>query len=396
LEKARNRREAEHQQKVAQWKAEDEAADANKASQLQALELRRATEEAVIVRHRTALSDALAAARLKEEQSYATFVLDDATKLQAADAALASAAPAAAAPVVAAAPPAATADAAAVAAAATMAQAQQEAAATAQRLQDSMMAAGVDMPQGVCLAALVLQAFTATQVAPNPPPPGPRSPRGNPAAPPAPEQSLLAFAASDSLAAQWEQLQALEVAQQHQHQQQAAVQQQQQLDAVRVQQELQEQLRLQQEGEQQQLLRKKTELQAAAAAEAASSAAAAAAATAAAPAAAAAKAPNTLMFGAGGGTVAAVATIPSPSGLQWPADKAAEYHVALMLSNKIHRDKVAADSQLALLPPTPEQPAADSGAGGSKARDRSHTPPPRRHADPELAAASREKLGLDE
>ena len=65
-------------------------------------------------------------------------------------------------------------------------------------------------------------------------------------------------------------------------------------------------------------------------------------------------------------------------------------------SHKIHRDKVAAESQLALLPPNAEQPAADSGAGGSKARDRSHMPPPRRHADPELAAASREKLGLDE
>ena len=109
------------------------------------------------------------------------------------------------------------------------------------------------------------------------------------------------------------------------------------------------------------------------------------------------------MFGAGGGAAAAVAEqqvhpqpISSHSGVQWPADKAADYHVALMLSNQMHRDKVASESQLALLPPSLEQPTVDSVGSSSKTRDRSSTPPPRRHADPELVAASREKLGLED
>ena len=92
------------------------------------------------------------------------------------------------------------------------------------------------------------------------------------------------------------------------------------------------------------------------------------------------------MFGAGGGAAVAV---------KWPEDKAAEYCEALMLSNKLHREKVAAEGQLALPPPSLEQPSAESEGGSGKVRDRSSTPPPRRHADPELVAASRGKLGLE-
>ena len=189
LEKARNHRAGQHQAKLDQWKAEEEAADANKASKLQDLELRRAAEEVVILKHREALAAAMVAARAREDESYAAFQLEDATELAAAEAAMAAAAPAAAAtpPAAAAAPTAAAAAAAnATPSAVTMAQAQHETAAATQRLQDSLLAAGVVMPQGVCLAAMMLHAFTASQVLANPPSPGPRSPRGNPAAPPAP------------------------------------------------------------------------------------------------------------------------------------------------------------------------------------------------------------------
>ena len=93
---------------------------------------------------------------------------------------------------------------------------------------------------------------------------------------------------------------------------------------------------------------------------------------------------------------------PQPSSpyspVNWPEDKAAEYHAALMLSNQMHRDKVASESQLALLPPAPVQPAVGSVVGSSNGgeRDKSNSPPPRRHVNPELVAAAREKLGLED
>ena len=67
------------------------------------------------------------------------------------------------------------------------------------------------------------------------------------------------------------------------------------------------------------------------------------------------------------------------------------------MSNQMHREKMAAESQLALLPPTATQPAVGSASGSGTAgeRDKSKSPPPRRHANPEIVAAAREKLGLE-